>query len=447
MDTKIPATLYRGIVINYDKLQNFKFYGEDLVPYGEPIIDENGRKLIGDGNEFGIYMTDNQSMVYAAYGCVHHGGTRISKDIRIGSLLEPICIPDIGIAYQIKTDGINVRFPWISSTLKGHYNNGFEGHEYITDRIPAENISVTRIQIGSDYLHKEEFINVTDIKKAQELTKRKLEERKSRLKEFLKMLSTLSPQKRRLLGEKEKILFCDIFGENGVKYLNLESIDTSNANNTLTYLLATIYHNDPNNLDMKKLLYIEQLKARLKKEKEPDSINTLLGLVQSDIQTNLERKLEFIERKQQQSEEVNTTGFDFKNLLFTEIQNTIISLRQKKENKDRTKLEEMRKKVLKKIEQLLQIEISPFKGYIVDPNQFHGIPRIDYKTVSELTSEQGEIFQKIDALYIEGTVDLGTSAMMKRVILEEYEKMKKLALEREQKLSEENQNSNSPKAK
>ncbi len=444
MAKEIPKTLYRGVVIQYENLKGFRFHGIDLVPYGEPIIDENGRKLIGDGNEFGIYMTDNQSMVYSAYGNVHGIGTPLSRDIRIGRYSDFIAIPDVGICYEINTEGVDVREPWISDVLMGHYNNGFEGSEYITDRIPSQNITVTHIQIGEDYLHEEEFIDVTDIQKAEEVTKKKLEDRKKRLEDFLKLATTLDPQKRRYLGEREKHLFRDIYGENGVKYKEENSIDLFHAAGILTQLLFTHYHNSPDNLDFQTLLYIEQLKERLAKSKAPDKIDTLLEMIQTDISANLEKKDAFVERKKVEGAPANTAMFEQKNLLFTNLFNQIATIQKKKEQIATTKLQQMHIDVIKKVEQMLQIKITP-TIYLVDPNTYGGTPQLYYKTVPELVQERGQIFQQIDALYINGSLDLGTSNMMKRVIMEEYVKLEQAALEKEH--TQTNQDTSSPKSK
>ncbi len=420
----IPKTLYRGVVIGYEQLKDFQFSGVDLVPYGEPIIDENGRKLIGDGNEFGIYMTDNQTMVYSAYGRVHHNSTRLSNTIRFGNSADFISIPDIGICYQISTEGINVRKPWISSILKGHYNNGFEGTEYIADYIPSKNVTVTRIQIGSDFLHDEEFIDSSDILTAEEITRKKIEERKARLEELLKALSKLTPIKRSLLNYNDKNALIDIYGENGVKYIDYNSIDISNSNGMLKSLLFHCYHSDPDNLDFTKLGYLEQLKKRLASTNNSDSIHSLLQLIQSDIDSTLEKQNNFIKRKEEQGETPNISAFQNKTKMLQEFETQIIHLQ--KEKKD-TQEEKKKNEVLKMIESLLQIRITPIKGYAVDPNKFGGVPYAQSKSLQELIVEQGQIFQSIDKLYTDGTIDFGTSKIMKKVIMDEYQKMEQNA--------------------
>ncbi len=56
-----PKKLYRGINVSRSKLNNSKiFQQDDMYPFHEPYVDEEGRNIVGDGNEYGIYMTDNK---------------------------------------------------------------------------------------------------------------------------------------------------------------------------------------------------------------------------------------------------------------------------------------------------------------------------------------------------------------------------------------------------
>ena len=78
-----PSVLYRGIKVNYNNLQNFEFSGVDLKVNYKPIIDQYGRKIVTDGNEYGVYMSDNLSMVTSAYGNLHHDGIPIHNNFTI----------------------------------------------------------------------------------------------------------------------------------------------------------------------------------------------------------------------------------------------------------------------------------------------------------------------------------------------------------------------------
>ena len=58
MENKLQC-LYRGKKLNCDSLCKVKFYGVTMKPYYEPHINEYGRETVLDGNEYGVYMSDN----------------------------------------------------------------------------------------------------------------------------------------------------------------------------------------------------------------------------------------------------------------------------------------------------------------------------------------------------------------------------------------------------
>ena len=161
-----PNVLYKGLKINYNNLQDFEFFGIDLKVNYAPIIDQYGRKTVTDGNEYGVYMFNNLGMVECAYNDLHHEGIPIHNNLLINN--ERIMIPSIAVIYQINTNGLDIRKPFISEQFKGQYNNGFQGDEWITDIVPASNYTLYRVRIGADVLHDAEDIDlssVEDIKK------------------------------------------------------------------------------------------------------------------------------------------------------------------------------------------------------------------------------------------------------------------------------------------
>lgn len=305
-----PEFLYRGVVIKYEQLKDFNFYGVDLRPPHEPIIDSQGRETVLDGNEYGVYMTDNEKMVDSAYGNVHGGGTKIREDITIGSLRENIKIPDIGISYIINTEGMDVHIPWISDQLRGHYNNGYEGNEWIATVIPSENYSVKRIRIGDDLLHDIQDVPIDDIDKAISETKRIMEERKERLEVFAEEMSKIPETKRRMFTGDEIDVFKDIYGENGAKYINEDNIDISSSNNAIKYLVAKVYKENPQEMDLTKLKYIEQLRWKLTKTKNPENSNSIKEIILKEIEKDEQKKSDFIKRKEGEGQIPNTRGFD-----------------------------------------------------------------------------------------------------------------------------------------
>ena len=130
-----PNVLYRGLKINYNSLQDFNFFGIDLKVNYAPIIDQYDRKTLTDGKEYGVYMFDNLNMVKYVCGDLHHDGVPIHNNLSINN--ERLMIPSVAIIYQINTDGLDIRKPFISEQLKGRYNKSFQGDEWIADIVPA----------------------------------------------------------------------------------------------------------------------------------------------------------------------------------------------------------------------------------------------------------------------------------------------------------------------
>ncbi len=309
-----PKYLYRGVCIHYDKLDEVILGGSDLVPPNAPFLDEKGRKIVLDGNEYGVYMTDNEQMVKDVYGDVHNGGTPIQGNLVIGMNPTRINIPDVGISYVISTDGVSVRRPRITSALKGHYNNGFAGDEWIADMIPADKYKVIRIRIGKDLLHDHEDIEITngDTNLAKEETKKIIEMRRYRLESLVDEVLKMSDMQRRNIGIDQIELLKDIFGPNGVRYININSIDVSSNAGKIRYLLASFYNQNHGIIDYKTLGYIETLKQKILRLSDPNSIDALNQIIAEDLRYNAEKRASFINRKAEEGIEAKTDVFDNK---------------------------------------------------------------------------------------------------------------------------------------
>lgn len=290
---QIPDTLYRGYKIRYKKLPNFHLSGVDLKVNYAPLINENGEKTVTDGNEYGVYMSDNLEMVKIAYGDTKMARENIEPMVRInnGTYLEQLSLPAIAIIYEINTDGLDVRKPKISQVWKGHYNNGFEGNEYITEEIPADHYQVIRAKIGSDLLHEAEEIDLTDIKKAEEELKQKAELRKYRLEVLASFLSKLPQNQVFNLKGADKEIFRILFGENGIRYINPKQLNFNTNDDTIKSLYYYIF-NKSGLMDMKSLRLIAELNSKLKTENLD-----IIDLINQEI-TNLQAKNKiFKERK------------------------------------------------------------------------------------------------------------------------------------------------------
>jgi hypothetical protein len=318
-----PSVLYRGLKVDYNSLQNFEFSGVDLKVNYAPIIDQYGRKTVTDGNEYGVYMSDNLSMVTSAYGDLHHDGIPIHNNLSIYN--ERIMIPSIAVIYQINTDGLDVRKPFISDQLKGHYNNGFQGDEWISDIIPANNYALYRVRIGADILHDAEDIDLLRIKNISEQVKQKLEMRKYRLETFANAMERMSPMKRNVLGRDELSILKSIYGKNGLKYINEDSLLTSDVDGMLRYLVAKTFKQNESDIDFQTIRYINGLKG------QATNIDSIIEILKNDKIKNMQDKVAFEKRKKQEGVPYVTSKFDKQEKRLDGLISMVL-LRRKKDN-------------------------------------------------------------------------------------------------------------------
>lgn len=325
-----PDILYRGRRIRYERLQNFKFTGVDLRVTYPPIIDEYGRKTVTDGNEYGVYMSDNLSMVQQAYGKSHNDGTIIHKNLEIYN--RTIMIPAVAIIYKIDTKGLDIREPFITSYLKrGHYNNGMVGTEWIADVIPANNYSLNRVRIGEDILHEEEEIDLSKTQDVEKLVKEIVEGRKQRLEIFAEDMEKLSPMQRRRIGESELNILKSIYGENGLYYIDENNLNTNNVEEMLKYLAIKSFRQSLPNIDFQTLKYINSLKGQV--------INTdsIIETLKNDAIKNGQDKIAFVERKKKEGVPYVTSKFDSQEKRLNQLM-SMIFIRQRKDKQTQTQI-------------------------------------------------------------------------------------------------------------
>lgn len=324
-----PSVLYRGIKVNYNSLQNFEFSGIDLKVNYAPIIDQYGRKTVTDGNEYGVYMSDNLHMVTSAYGDLHHDGLPIYNNLSIYN--ERIMIPSVAVIYQISTEGLDVRKPFISDQLKGHYNNGFQGDEWITDFVPADNYTLYRVRIGADILHDAEDIDLSKTDDISEQIKQKLEMRKYRLETFANAMERMSPMKRNAIGRDELNILKSIYGKNGLKYINEDSLITSNVDGMLRYLVAKTFKQNESDIDFQTIRYINGLKG------QAINIDSIIEILKNDKIKNMQDKVAFEERKKQEGVPYVTSKFDKQEKRLDSLMSMVL-LRRKKDNQHKQEL-------------------------------------------------------------------------------------------------------------
>ena len=237
----IPSKLYRGINFSAEKLKGFNLAGKDMITTTEARVNEDGKMVVGDGNEYGVYMTDNQTMVDNVYGKPHGTGQPISK-VMIDHRM--VALPRVGIAYEIDPQkAVNLRKPWISSVLQGHYNNGFSGDEWIADKIPVGGYRVTKIEIGNDILHESQSFNIEEndnIKSVQDNVNKIVEERTKHLQALTKYLGTCSEQRIRAMNGTDVQNLKFLFGDDGLAYKDVATMDVSTYEGQCDFFIANL---------------------------------------------------------------------------------------------------------------------------------------------------------------------------------------------------------------
>ena len=324
METR-PKFLYRGIKIDYDSLQDFKFTGVDLIVNYAPVIDKYGRKTVTDGNEYGVYMSDNLQMVLSAYGELHHDGKLISN-LKIN--YESISLPLIAIVYKINAEGLDIRRPFITSNLRGHYNNGYSGDEWIADVVPADKYTIYRVKIGDDILHKAEEIDVSNIENIDEFLKQKLELRKSRLVTFANAMEKLSPRERNSIGDSKMEILKSIYGEHGLMYIDENDLDTTKAEGMLKFLLIKTVKEDQTSIDFQTIEYIYSLKEQV------TNVDSIIERLNSDRLKNKQKKEAFVERQKKAGSSYSTSLFDSKDKKL-EFLSSMVLLRKRKDEESK----------------------------------------------------------------------------------------------------------------
>lgn len=197
---KIPETLYRGITLKVEDFENIEFTSS-LTP-GSEKIDEFGDRVVSDGNEYGVYMSSNPRMVKTAYYGRSLESIQSLPFVRNFSngFERIIPLPSVGIFFEISTQNLNVRKPKITSQLNGVRNNGFEGDEYIAEKIPPSNYKISEICLSSDPYDKDalkfKIFSDTDYANAKKNIISKFNDIKTKSIQFVDEINKLSKEER-----------------------------------------------------------------------------------------------------------------------------------------------------------------------------------------------------------------------------------------------------------
>ena len=200
-----PKTLHRGIVLSPDELST-DILDVDLVPGSVPKIDEQGRKTVHDGNEYGVYMSSNDK-VAEMYSSPNYGDIMPDSPVFYDQNGHNVGVmsPRVGVQYEIDAEDLETKKPFVEVTS---YNNGFGGDEYITDVVPKENHRIIAVRVGPDTLHKSTatFEVGDNPEKAIEDAKEEATRRIGRVVLLSQALTELTPEQRKNRYIVEKII-------------------------------------------------------------------------------------------------------------------------------------------------------------------------------------------------------------------------------------------------
>jgi hypothetical protein len=198
---KKPEKLYRGFVVSPEDL-SLEFLRKPLVV---------GTSAVGGDNEIGVYMSTNPRMVEQAYGAGNSLASMQCPKYDTGrGIRDYIELPGCGVIVEIETRDLEIRKPKIAPVWQGHYNNGFEGNEWIADNVPTDSFKIKKLTLARAPNDREGFsielqnsteeeINLAIEKIKAEYAKKKQEA--SRYRDFLESL----PEATRLSGLRLKM--------------------------------------------------------------------------------------------------------------------------------------------------------------------------------------------------------------------------------------------------
>ena len=365
----VPEKVYRGVVITGDLLDEIALGDKSLLPINNAIEEKDGIKIAKDGNEVGVYTTDNIEMPKEAYGDPNRGSKHKIiegfENIRLGSENNYYNIeePSIGLIYEIDTYGIpTLRQPH----LFGPYgeNNGYGGHEWIADRIPSSNYKVIIAKIGKSLLYPAgieiELSGSIDEQRAQLISAYEgcikhltdmgkfIQAHPEITKDIGNMYSyntvneyiIKSMQNNAIETKKADFMALTLkglFGENGYYYNDISKIDTSTMEGKLDYLIANEIQKPFENVDCNKIYYLNYLRQGMNyfventpgPHEEKDKEQIIQNVVNEEYQRQNERKEKFSER----NPEKPTTHFDKRIATLNGVKTDIKNVYQKEYDK------------------------------------------------------------------------------------------------------------------
>lgn len=317
MDSGKPQFLYRGIVVDEKLLIEKPVFGIDLTPPNPPIYDEKGRKAVRDGNEYGVYMSDYKAVATDVYAAASMSdGTPLNSKVRIGNRALMISVPAVGIVYRISTEGLDIHKPWITESLKGVYNNGYKGNEWVVDRVPVSHYTVDKVIVGEDILHPKKEITFNNQEEILLKITLELNERKKRLQRFEMFIESLPRNQVLAMMPDELNVYREIYKKHGLIETNLETFKISDCYDCIKMLMAYYYQANLLSLPMYELKYLANLQ-----NVQNLSFADFNKKILKDLRDLSEKKNKFIIKQRSLGREVNTQYFDIRINFLTDLYN------------------------------------------------------------------------------------------------------------------------------
>ena len=144
--------------------------------------------------------------------------------------------------------------------------------------------------------------------------------RRYHLELFANVLKNIPARKTNMWGKEELNILKSIYGDNGVKYVNENSIDTSNLEGMFKYLLAKTFKENELDIDFKTIKYLNSLKEHI------SNLEDLENTIKSDRIKNAIAKETFI--KEKAGKPYFTTKFDNKEKTLKELETWIAEKKQ-----------------------------------------------------------------------------------------------------------------------
>lgn len=205
-----PKVFYRGRTFNNPKTVTAEELLQSMEPGSsrEATEEEVARnsavagKVVNDGNEYGIYMSDND-LVGNIYALGGNNSVEVPKHSLGNGQRNRIKLPTLGVAYIIDGTLIESRLPKISGVLQGVENNGFQGREWISDTVPSGTFGVSRLALNLGANDRENIVielgNSKDLQIIEDALKKLRDHyarHEARALAFKEYLEELEPQKR-----------------------------------------------------------------------------------------------------------------------------------------------------------------------------------------------------------------------------------------------------------